>query len=233
VSELGAIAVEMLRIPAGLYMRTAEVAGGLTLRAWLFVLPLLEAAGHLAGHVLAVAQREVTPVRAALAAAAGTGILLVASQFADYTSVSIGAEQYSGIDSVAPAPEVEGSAARAGSAHAWIGVPLGLAAVAIAIACATGRSRFAWWLAPIGLVTIVVSLAVDVPKGLDEGDTEIAYEGAEAMLLGGFWVQLACGVMLVALAPLLTSLLRPNGDTGARAPSRLRLGRLRAGEVRG
>ena len=205
LSELVAIAREMLRIPVGLYMRAAEAAGRATLSAWRFVWPLLQALWRLLVDLFRLAEREVTPLRAALAVAAATAIALALSQFADYRSIAIGTADYAGVDTVAPAPEVD--EASAGSAHAWVGLPLALAAIAAVAACAAGYRRAAWWLAPIGLITIAVSLIVDAPKGLDEGSAAIAYEGASASLLGGFWVQLACGVLLVALAPLIANLL--------------------------
>ena len=205
----------MLRIPAALYMRAAEAAGAVTLRAWQLVRPWLLELWRLGRQAVRWAEREVTPARAAIAVAAGLGVLLVASQFIDYRTISIGTDQYVGVSSVAPPPEVD--AETAGSAHAWLGVPLGLAAIVVAAACATGRPRFAWLLAPIGLLTLAISLIVDVPKGLDEGEAAVAYEGAEAMLLGGFWAQLACGALLLVLAPLLVSLLA-HGHGRVRGP---------------
>jgi hypothetical protein len=199
----------MLRIPIGLYMRAAEWAGRVTLAAWRFIWPPLQAFWRSLVDLFRLAEREVTPLRAALAVAAVVAATLALSQFADYRSVAIGTADYAGVDSVAPAPEVD--EASAGSAHAWVGLPLALAAIAAVAACAAGHRRAAWWLAPIGLITIAVSLIVDVPKGLDEGSAAIAYEGASASLLGGFWVQLACGVLLVALGPLIANLLGP-GD---------------------
>ena len=213
--ELLAIAGEMLRIPAALYMRAAEAAGALTLRAWQLVRPWLLELWRLGRQAVRWAEREVTPARAAIAVAAGLGVLLVASQFIDYRTISISTDQYTGVSAVAPPPEVDGAAVDAGSAHAWLGVPLGLAAIVVAAACATGRPRLAWLLAPIGFLTIAISLIVDAPKGLDEGEAAVAYEGAEAMLLGGFWAQLACGALLLVLAPLLVSLLGPNGHVPA------------------
>ena len=183
----------MLRIPVGLYMRAAEAAGRATLSAWRFVWPLLQALWRLLVDLFRLAEREVTPLRAALVVAAATAVALALSQFADYRTIAIGTADYAGVDTVAPAPEVD--EASAGSAHAWVGLPLALAAIAAVAACAAGYRRAAWWLAPIGLITIAVSLIVDAPKGLDEGSAAIAYEGASASLLGGFWVQLACGVL--------------------------------------
>jgi hypothetical protein len=71
---------------------------------------------------------------------------------------------------------------------------------------------------------------VDAPKGLDEGTTAVAYEGAKATLLGGFWVQLACGALLVALGPLINNLFPPRERAADR---RGRLARMRTGEARG
>ncbi len=231
--ELLAIAREMVRIPAGLYMRAAEWAGARTLGAWRFVWPLLQALWRRLVAAFRVAEREITPVRAALAVAALTAIALAGSQFADYRSISIGTAEYIGVDQVAPPPEVDDARDSAGSAHAWLGLPLAIAALAVVAACATGHRRAAWWLAPIGLITIGITLIVDAPKGLDEGSAAVAYEGASAGLLGGFWVQLACGVLLVALAPLISLLLRPSEGTGAPATGKRRLpwARVPAGEA--
>ncbi len=90
-------------------------------------------------------------------------------------------------------------------------------------------------LAPIGVLTIAISLIVDAPKGLDEGATAVAYQGAEASLLGGFWVQLACGVLLRCLAPLIAGLMKGGAGSGASASLRRRLpfGRVRTGEAGG
>jgi len=232
--EVLAIAREMLRIPAGIYMRVAEAAGAATLLAWQLVRPGLQALWRLTVRLFTVAEREVTPRRAALAVAAVAAVALVGSQFADYRSVAIGTDEYIGVDEVAPAPEVEELTDSAGSAHAWLGIPLGLAALLAVALCARGSRRAAWWLAPIGLLTIALSLIVDMPKGLDEGDAAVAYQGAEASLLGGFWVQLACGALLVALAPLIAGLVRTAEDGQAPAPRRrLPFERVPAGEPGG
>ena len=216
LQELLAIAREMLRIPAGLYMRAAERAGAATLAAWRFTWPILVALERLAVRGFRVAEREVTPLRAALAVAAVAAAALGGSQFADYRSVAIGTADYVGVQAVVDPPPVD--TATAGSAHAWIGLPLGITGLVAVAACWRGSRRTAWLLALIGLIVVVVSLAVDVPKGLDEGDAAVAYEGASASLLGGFWVQLACGALLIALAPLIAVLLG-RGD-GSPAPAR-------------
>ena len=205
-AELVAIAGEMVRIPAALYMRAAEAAGRAALAGWLLLWPLLQAAWRLTARVFRVAEREVTPMRAALAVTATVALALALSQFADYRAIAIGTPEYIGVDQVASAPEVEESSG--GSAHAWVGLPLALATLAVVAACAAGR-RVALLLVPIGLIVVAVSVFIDAPKGLDEGTTAVAYEGAKATLLGGFWVQLACGALLVALGPLINNLFPP------------------------
>lgn len=228
VAELVAIALEMVRIPAALYMRAAEAAGRATLAAWVFAWPFLVAAWVLTVRVFRLAEREVTPMRATLVVAAMTALALALSQFADYRSIAIGTADYIGVDQVASAPEVE--EASAGSAHAWVGLPLALAALGIVAACATGR-RMALWLTPIGLIVVAVSIFVDAPKGLDEGTSAVAYEGAKATLLGGFWVQLASGALLIALGPLIDNLFPPRDATATRRGRRPRW--MPAGEARG
>ena len=61
---------------------------------------------------------------------------------------------------------------------------------------------------------IVISLLVDAREGLREGVVGIAYQGAKAVLLGGFWVQLSAGVTLMVVGPLLAVHLR--GERRAR-----------------
>ena len=214
-AELVSIAREMLRIPAQLYMRVAELAGAAVLAGWRLVRPVLEAALRGLGAALRLAQREVTPLRATVAVAVVAAIGLGASQFADYREITIGTPQYTGLDSVVPAPPVESS--RTGEAHAWLGLVLALGALAVLGACLTGRWRLARLLVPIGLLAILLGLLVDMPKGLDEGDFAIQYEGAAASLLGGFWAQLATGAVLIAVAPLLGVYSRTGPAPAARA----------------
>ena len=87
----------------------------------------LEAA---ASRRCAFAERHLTPARAVAAVALVAAGALVASQWLDYHAVSVGTDAYSGdVGVVAPAPEVETEIA--GNAHAWVMVPLGLAALAV------------------------------------------------------------------------------------------------------
>lgn len=242
VIELISILREMARIPAGLFMRVAESAGALVLAGWLFVWPLLQTAYRAAARGLAWAERELTPARAVVAVAAFVAVALALSQFAAYTTTTIGTADYSEVAAVAPAPPVD--TADAGTAHAWLGIPLGLLALGIVARAATGRWQVARLLIGVGLAVVVMTLAIDMPKGLDEGDAAVAYEGASAELLGGFWAQLVCGVLLIALAPLLTRLLEPGARARADAaprrvqplrlalPGNLRMPKLPGGRIR-
>src|SRR5690606_20416599 len=112
-----------------------------------------------------------------------------------------------------------------GSAHAWVGIPIALAALVAIWAAARGRRRAPAALALLGIATIAVTLLIDLPKGLDEGEAAVVYEGAHATLQGGFWAQLTAGVVLLALAPLIGAYAR----RGA-APARPRRKRRDAAE---
>ena len=81
----------------------------------------------------------------------------------------------------------------------------GLVVLGLALA---GRPRAGRLLIAVGVAAIAISVAVDAPKGLDEGEAAIAYEGAEARLLEGFWIQIAAGAVLIACGLLLPRYLR-------------------------
>ncbi len=204
--ELYGIGRELVRIPAAAYMRAAEVAGALVLRAWLYVWPAFLKAWALAKRVLAFLEINLTPARVTLAVAGLTAVALAGSQFADYRGVTIGASAYANVEGVAGPPQVD--VASAGSAHAWLGLPLAALAALIIAGCATGRWKLARMLIPVGVTVVVISLAIDRPKGLDAGDAAVAYDSVTAKLLGGFWSQLVSGVVLILLAPVLSRVLR-------------------------
>ena len=200
---------EVLVIPAQLWLAGAEIAGDFVLRVWRRALrPALVALWRLLIAALAFAERHLTPARAVAAVALVAAGALIASQWLDYHSVSVGTDAYSGdVGVVAPAPEVETEIA--GNAHAWVMVPLGLAAIAVLGFALTKRRRAAALLAPIGVLVIAIALIIDLPKGLDEGAAAIAYDGAKASLLEGFWLQIATGAVLIASGLMLPRYLRP------------------------
>lgn len=221
VAEVLKLGREMLAIPLQLWLAAAEIAGAVVLRAWLRVVrPVLMWLWRLGRAVLTFAQRHVTPAHGVLAVGFVAIGALAASQWLDYHSVSVGTDAYSGtVGTVAPAPEVETEIA--GEAHSWVMLPLAAAALVVLTLALSGRRRLAALLIPIGLAAIAIALIVDLPKGLDEGSASLAYEGASAHLLEGFWMQIAAGAVLVVCGLLLPRYLRPvpAGDARAARPS--------------
>jgi hypothetical protein len=222
--DVAGVLRETLAILVALYMGAAELAGGLLLAAWRRLVPFAGAGWRAARHAIAIAQREVTPARATLVVVVCALAALAASQFIAYREIAIGVAEYSGIESVAPAPGVD--RATTGSAHGYLGVPLAGVGLVLAVLAVRGNWRLGRPLLFVGVAAVAVSLLVDLPQGLDEGDAAIAYESVEARLLDGFWIQLVSGALLMATGPLLAEHLRPPAGRRARArpARRLRLG---------
>ncbi len=200
------------------WLRIAERLGNAEL--WVlrkFRRPALAVAGAVK-RAYAWARAEITPERTFAAVIVAAAVLIAVSQFVDYRGVRVGAPQYQGVQSVAPAPEV--SRRVTGSAHAYVLLPAALAAIGAALWCLRGSGRSGWRLgqlvAAIGLFGIGVSFVVDAPKGLREGSAGIAFEGAHAVLLGGFWVQLTASAVLVVTGLLLARSVRDQAGAGAR-----------------
>jgi hypothetical protein len=208
-SELLKLVREMLVIPAQIWLAIAEVAGAAVLFAWRrIVLPGLGAVLALARAAYRLGLRHVTPARAVAAVCLVAIVSLAASQWVDYRTISVGTDAYSrDLAAVAPAPEVNRQ--QAGDAHLWAFVPLAGAALVGLMPTLTGRPRAARLLIAVGVAAIAISVAVDAPKGLDEGNAALTYEGAAAHLLEGFWLQIAAGAVLIAGGLLLPRYLRP------------------------
>jgi hypothetical protein len=219
LADLVAIGREIIAWPVRILLGIALVARELALAVWrLAALPLLRLGRRLLRAGLIFGEREVTPARGLAVVALAATVALGASQFRDYRAVEVGAPEYRNVQNVAPAPEVDAKSSR--SAH-------GVAVFAIAVVSlfvtvfAVGRNwRLARLLIFLGAAVIVTSLLIDAPKGLDEGTAGIAYQGAKATLLGAFWAQLACGVVLMVTGPLLALQLR--GERRARRARRPR-----------
>src|SRR5215210_4853860 len=109
VGEVLAIGTEMLRIPAEMALGLAERLGLLILAAWRFLRPLLLALLTLLRRGLAIAERELTPLRAVVGVLVAAAILLAVSQFLDYREVRAGVPAYQDVELVAPPPQVTGS----------------------------------------------------------------------------------------------------------------------------
>jgi hypothetical protein len=149
-----------------------------------------------AARAATAASEVVTPQRAAGGAIALAGLLLVASQFVDYRSVEIGQPGYAGLPGVAAVPTVD--ARTAGAAHAYLLVPVGLAAALLGVLAARrGRARLGLLVAALGLVSVGVILLVDRPDGLAVGSQAASFSGASAVLLDGYYAELAAAGTLV------------------------------------
>jgi hypothetical protein len=213
---IGAIGVELLKlgremlvIPLQLWLGLAEIVGRFVLAAWLrVVLPALRLLRRFAAALLRFGERHVTPARALTVVALVALGALVAAQWRDYSEVSVGVDAYSGdVGAVAPPPEV--SSAQTHDAHGWVMLIIAALGVLAVLGATFKRRRLAIWLVPLGIAVLVIALAVDAPKGLDEGAAAVAYESASASLLSGFWLQIAAGSVLIACGLMLPRALAP------------------------
>jgi len=159
----------------------------------------------LRGRALAVraatrASAVLTPERAVCLTILGVAACLGVAQFVDYSAVQIGARGYAGLPG-ASAPTVDPETA--GAAHAYLLLPVAALAAALALAVlrngrrrGLGRVVFA-----LGALSLAVVLLVDLPAGLDAGELSSRFSGASAVLLDGFYAQIAAaaGLMLGGL----------------------------------
>lgn len=217
LAEVAAIAREMLAIPAAMALGLAERLGLAILWVLRFLRPIALAALALTRRAIDAGARELTPARAIAAVALAAALLLAVSQFVDYREVRAGVDAYAEVEEVAPAPQVSGSAETAGSAHLYVLVLVALAAGALVILAMLGRWRLARLLFPLGLVGVAVAVFIDAPAGLDEGIFATQFQGAEARLLGAFWVELWASAVIAICGPLLSLALRPQRAARGRA----------------
>jgi hypothetical protein len=155
------------------------------------------------------ASAVLTPQRAiylTILAAAGC---LIAAQFVEYRAVEIGQPEYAGLPA-AEAPTV--GAETAGEAHAYLLVPVGLLAAALALAAlrnerrrGLGRIVFA-----LGLLSLALVLLVDLPAGLDAGAEATRFSGTKAVLYDGFYAQIAAAAGLMLGGALLSRARKPS-----------------------
>ena len=183
-----------------------EAVGRLELRLGRLVSVPLRGMLRAGRAAIAIGERVVTPVRAVGAVVLAAAVLLGVSQFVDYRGVGIGVPLYEGVEAVAPPPQTDREPA--GSAHSYVLLPVAILAIAALVLAVRGRWRLGRAISLLGVVGIAVSLLIDVPKGLDEGLAARDFEGAEATLLEGFWVQLASAGVLVVAGLLLGRYVR-------------------------
>jgi hypothetical protein len=184
----------------------ADAGGRLELRAAALVGRPTRAVSRRAGALLRAAERAVTPPRAVAAVILGAAIVLAISQFVDYRGVRIGAQLYEGVEAVAPAPQTDREPA--GSAHAYLLLPVAALAIVAVVLALRGRWRLGRAVSVLGLIGVAVTLLVDRPAGLEEGIAARNFEGVEAVLIEGFWVQLAASAVLLAAGAMLARYVR-------------------------
>jgi hypothetical protein len=215
LDRIGNRGLERAYPTARVAQRQVERAGR---RAWGWLIPRLRPLLGLFFRALAMLERWVrrigallvrvatagsvliTPARAAALVLIAGGACLVASQFIDYRAVEIGQPGYAGLGDVATVPTVE--ARTAGAAHAYLLVPVGIAAMALgALALRREAKRLGLLVVALGLLSLAVILLVDLPHGLDEGAQTSRFAGASAVLEDGFFAELAAagGMVLAGL----------------------------------
>ena len=188
------------------------------LATWRTVVPPVLAVARALGRALRFAERQLTPRRAVALALLAAIALLAASQFIDYRDVGIGAEDYDGFEGIAPAPAVDTDTPR--GAHGYAILPIAaLALVALGLAV-RGRWRLGRAIALLGAIAGAIVLLVDMPAGLDAGILARQFEGAQARLIGGFWVELAAAVTLLVGGWLLARYSYREGARTSRSGAR-------------
>lgn len=186
-----------------------------------------------AGRLLVDLDRVVTPHRALILVGGVAAIMLGISQYKGLGSIEIGQAGYSGIEDLARAPAIDETTPA--DVHTRILVPIAAVAFLAVIVIALGTvrnlarrlSRFrrfaAMALVAIGVLTLAVTLLVDLPDATDTSEASLAYAGAQARLLSGFWLELVAGAALAVTG--LALLLEP-----APGKARSRQREIRTGE---
>ena len=215
-SESGSRLDDVLRAVLRPMLVVVTVLARLLAAALSVALPLLERLRIALARLIEFGARELTPVRMLALVAIGAAILLALSQFADYRGIGVGADKYRGVEAVAPPPEV--ARAETGSAHAYAFVPAALIAIGAIVLALRGRWRLTRIASLVGIAALVVGIVFDRATGLDEGAAAITFQGPKAVLLGGFWAELAAGATLTITALLLGAELR--ADATERRPTR-------------
>ncbi|HEX6601533.1 MAG TPA: hypothetical protein VF030_02735, partial [Solirubrobacterales bacterium] len=175
------------------------------------------------------ASKRVTPSRAAAVVVIAAGALLIASQFIDYRAVEIGQPGYADLPDVAQVPTTDSRTA--GDAHLYLLVPVGILAIALgALGLRRNARRLGLLVAALGLLSLAVILAIDLPNGLDEGTQTSRFAGATAVLQDGFYAELAAagGLLLSGLLYYARPCRIPINLSGRAASARRRRPRRRA-----
>ncbi len=148
-------------------------------------------------RIARAAAARITPINTLAVVAGVAAVTLIVSQWLDFHGVAVGSRYYQGeVGTVAPAPMVD--LEQAGDAHLFVMVPIAVAALVLLVMTVMGNWRMGRVVAALGLLGLLISVAIDVPQGLDAGTAGTAFDSADAQLLKGFWIQVtSCGVLAV------------------------------------
>jgi len=163
---------------------------------------LVERTRAIATATARATQRHVTPLSTVAFVGIAAAVGLVVSQFFNYHGVAVDAPEYAGeVGNVAKVPIV--GTETAGSAHLWVLIPVAIAAILLTIRAYRWNGPGAGGVAICGLLGVAVAVAIDLPQGLDAGRPGLSFSGSEAVLLEGFWAEVACSVTLMLCGGLL------------------------------
>jgi hypothetical protein len=167
------------------------------------------------------ASAVLTPERATCLTVLAAAGCLAASQFVDYRAVEVGGGGYASLPG-ASAPTV--AARTAGEAHAYLLLPVAaVAAILALVVLRNGRRRGLGRIVfALGLLSLAVALLVDLPAGLDAGAQASRFSGAGAILLDGFYAQIAAAAGLMLGGLLLVAAPKATARYHAR-PCRIRI----------
>jgi hypothetical protein len=222
--DIRAILGELVGIPARAWMTAAEAAGRVVLAGARLAWPPILALWGLFMRAVTWGARVVTPARMTALVALCAAAALIGSQFADYRAVEVGQPAYQGVESIAPPPSVAHRDPR--DAHGnWL-IGIGVASIVV-IGLSYGRRwRLARLLLVLGGAAVAIAVIHDHDVGLKAGQVGFDYQGARAVLLGGYWAEIISGAVLAVCGPLLAYHL--GREQRRRAPVRRR-GRDRPG----
>lgn len=183
--------------------RRLRPAGVLLFRGLSWLEKRLLRAHAVATRAATRASAVLTPERAVCLAILGAAACLGIAQFTEFRAVELGEPGYVGLPGGAAAPTTAGEAA--GSAHAYLLLPVAALAALLALAVlrdgarrGLGRIVFA-----LGAISLAVALLVDLPTGLDAAGEEARFAGATAVLEDGFYAEIAAAIGLMLGGALL------------------------------
>jgi len=201
VARVGGAVGRALRIAAVAVLRVAALVERVLRKSIGFVAAVVAAA-------VSRLSRFLTPERAVFGVTVAAATCLIVAQFIDYRGVEIDQAAYADVLNIVKPPQRD--VRTAGEAHAYLLIPVALLAVGLgAMALRSRRWQLGRLVSAAGLAAVAVILLVDLPKGLDEGDLTIRYNGAKAVLGDGFYAELAAAGALVFCGLLLSLHLRP------------------------